>query len=60
MPRLSELKAGMSDDIEAAIAKAIHNAPDWLRQHLASKDLSARLRAEETLAAKVAAAIKSI
>ncbi|MEK7414261.1 MAG: DUF6771 family protein [Planctomycetota bacterium] len=50
----------MSDDIEAAIAKAIHNAPDWLRQHLASKDLSARLRAEETLAAKVAAAIKSI
>jgi hypothetical protein len=49
----------MSSDIESAIAKAIHHAPDWLRLDLVSKDLATRLRAEETLAAMVAAALKA-
>jgi len=50
----------MSNDFGAAITMAIHHAPDWLRQELASRDLTARLRAEEILAAKVAAALQEV
>jgi hypothetical protein len=46
-----------SDDI-ATIAKVIENAPDWLRQDLTSKDTGLRTRAEETLAAMIAAALR--
>ncbi|WP_327196247.1 DUF6771 family protein [Sphingomonas sp. SRS2] len=45
-----------TDDI-TKIAKVIQNAPDWLRHDLASKDASLRTRAEEALAAMIAAAL---
>jgi len=41
------------------IIKAIEHAPDWLRQHLVSKDPQLRIRAEETLAAMIASALKA-
>ena len=46
------------DEITAKILKAITHAPDWLREELKAKDSAVRLRAEETLAAMVAAALK--
>jgi hypothetical protein len=47
-----------TDDIAATITKVIENAPDWLRQDLALKDAAFRTRAEETLAAMIAAALQ--
>jgi len=47
-----------ADDITATITRVIENAPDWLRQDLASKDAGLRTRAEETLAAMIAAALR--
>lgn len=47
-----------ADDTAAAIAKVIENAPDWLRQDLASKDHGLRTRAEETLVAIITAALR--
>jgi hypothetical protein len=38
---------------------AIEHAPDWLRHDLISKDPQVRLRAEETLAAMIAAALRT-
>ncbi|WP_200933188.1 MULTISPECIES: DUF6771 family protein [unclassified Sphingomonas] len=46
------------DDTAATITKVIENAPDWLRQDLASKDAGLRTRAEETLAAMITAALR--
>jgi hypothetical protein len=47
------------DDISTTITKVIENAPDWLRQDLASKDAGLRTRAEETLAAMIVAALQN-
>lgn len=49
----------MENGLTANILKAVALAPDWLRHDLISKDFSVRIRAEETLAAKIAAALKS-
>lgn len=46
------------DDTAATITKVIENTPDWLRQDLASKDAGLPTRAEETLAAMIAAALQ--
>ncbi|WP_319025627.1 DUF6771 family protein [Rhizorhabdus wittichii] len=46
------------DDPGAKIARAVQHAPEWLRQDLVSKDPAVRSRAEETLAAMIAAALK--
>ena len=48
----------MEDGFTANILKAVAHAPEWLRQELISKDFSIRVRAEETLAAMIAAALK--
>jgi len=48
----------VSAELTALIVKAIKHAPDWLRHDLTSKDMTVRLRAEETLAAMIAAALK--
>ncbi|WP_209045359.1 hypothetical protein [Rhizorhabdus histidinilytica] len=48
-----------SDEISKRIARVVEHAPEWLRQDLASKDLAARGRAEETLSAMIAAALKA-
>jgi hypothetical protein len=41
------------------IAKTVESTPEWLRQELVSKDPIARQRAEETLSAMIAAALRS-
>lgn len=47
-----------SEEIPAKIAKTVAHVPDWLRQDLTSRDAAVRNRAEETLAAMIAAALK--
>jgi hypothetical protein len=44
-------------DIKYAIADIVSRTPEWIRHDLAAKDAAARLRAEETLAAMIAAAV---
>jgi hypothetical protein len=47
------------DDITAKINKVVEGAPQWLRHDLLSKDPGIRVRAEETLSAMIAAALKA-
>ncbi len=47
------------DEMSQRILHAIEHAPDWLRQDLISKDPQVRIRAEETLAAMIAAALRT-
>lgn len=47
----------ISEELQKKIGTTITHAPDWLRQDLASKDSNLRARAEETLAAMIAAAL---
>ncbi|MBP8231593.1 MAG: hypothetical protein KAY22_04750 [Rhizorhabdus sp.] len=47
-----------ADEIRAKISRAVQHAPEWLRQDLVSKEPAARSRAEETLVAIIAAALK--
>ncbi len=42
----------------AKIARAVRHSPEWLRQDLVSEDQAVRSRAEETLAAMIAASLK--
>lgn len=46
----------MNDDIQI-ITAVIAKAPMWIRQDLASPEAATRLRAEETLAAMIKAAL---
>jgi hypothetical protein len=48
----------MSEFVQAAILAVIKRAPIWIRQDLTSKDLGARVRAEESLAMIIAEAIR--
>lgn len=48
---------GTMSDIEQTILAVIARTPDWLRNDLVAEDRSARTRAEETLAAMIAAAL---
>ncbi|MDP9086451.1 MAG: hypothetical protein M3N02_06765, partial [Pseudomonadota bacterium] len=48
---------GMSQHLVLVVERLLANAPQWLRQDLLSKDPSIRQRAEETLAAMIAAAL---
>ncbi len=41
----------------AIVAEVLRHAPEWLRHDLGAREPSARLRAEETLAAMIAAAL---
>lgn len=50
--------AVMQDDLQAAITAIVARTPDWVRQDLLSKDQATRARAEETLAAMIAGALK--
>jgi hypothetical protein len=47
----------MNDDLSAIITSVLNTAPQWIRSDLASKDAALRQRAEEALAAMIAAAI---
>ena len=48
----------MTDSIIVKIvAELLRHTPEWIRTDLATKDSAARSRAEETLAAMIAAAL---
>jgi hypothetical protein len=47
----------MADQLTASIAVVLARAPEWIRQELASSEPAVRNRAEETLAAMIAAAL---
>lgn len=49
----------MSQDIVHVVEQLLARAPQWIRQDLLSNDPLARRRAEETLAAMIAAALAS-
>lgn len=49
----------MTDQQLDAIAAVLHRAPEWVRHDLATKDPSARQRAEEALAAMISAALRA-
>ena len=41
------------------VTEVLRNAPEWVRHDLAARDRAARVRAEDTLAAMIAAALTS-
>ena len=47
-----------NDQLAATIAAALEHMPEWVRHDLASKDARIRVRAQETLAAIIAAALR--
>lgn len=47
----------MTDETALTLSVVIARAPEWIRRDLAGKDLVARTRAEEALAAMIAAAL---
>lgn len=49
----------MSADQLSVITNVVAKAPEWIRTDLASRDPSARRRAEEAIAAMMAAALRS-
>lgn len=49
----------MNQKLTATIAAVIAKAPQWIRHDLSSQDQALRIRAEESLAGIIAAALKS-
>lgn len=49
----------MTADHNFTISAVVHRTPEWIRHDLGSKDPSIRSRAEEALAAMIAAALKA-
>jgi hypothetical protein len=49
----------MTQAIVDVVAAVLARAPEWIRQDLAGKDAASRARAEETLAAMIAAALET-
>jgi len=47
----------MSDPLANKIAEVVRQAPQWVRRELLADDPSLRERAEETMAAMIAAAL---
>jgi hypothetical protein len=56
-PHATTHRARMDQETSELITRVIARAPQWLRHDLSSKDLNARGRAEETLAAMIADAL---
>ena len=48
----------MDDAIMKAVLPVIERVPEWIRHDLGAKDAIIRSRAEETLAAMIASALK--
>ena len=44
-------------EISVRVARTVAKAPQWIRQDLSARDVSKRTRAEESLAAMIAAAL---
>ena len=51
------MRFAMSQHVVQVVERLLAKAPQWIRQDLLSSDASTRRRAEETLAAMVAAAL---
>lgn len=47
----------MADNLANMISQAVHKSPEWVRRELLADDPSLRQRAEETMAAMIAAAL---
>ena len=48
----------MTEALETTILTFLQRAPEWVRRDLTAKDLGARTRAEEALAAMLADALR--
>ncbi len=49
----------MTDDLTNIVLRAIERAPQWIRRDLESKEQTARVQAEESLAVIIAEAIRN-
>ena len=49
----------MTDQQHAVLTSVVQRAPEWIRHDLLAKEPGARQRAEEALAAMIAAALRS-
>lgn len=47
----------MDDTLQMQLIEIVGRAPEWIRQELASKDQTARTRAEDALAILIASAL---
>ena len=50
----------VTDKINTAILAVLQRAPEWVRRDLDSKDPNTRARAEDTLAAQIASALREL
>jgi bifunctional ADP-heptose synthase (sugar kinase/adenylyltransferase) len=50
----------MNETLTSTVLRVIERAPQWVRHDLESKDAALRVRAEETLAAMIAAALNEV
>lgn len=50
----------MNETLTSTVLQVIERAPQWVRRDLESKDVAIRVRAEETLAAMIAAALNEV
>ncbi|WP_343055354.1 DUF6771 family protein [Sphingomonas aerophila] len=49
----------MTDQQHATLTSVLHRAPEWIRHDLLAKEPGVRQRAEEALAAMIAAVLRS-
>lgn len=54
---LNRQSRGMTDPVLHTITTVLRRAPEWVRHDLVAKDAGTRERAEEALAAMIAAAL---
>jgi hypothetical protein len=50
----------MNETLTSTVLQVIERTPQWVRHDLDSKDAAIRVRAEETLAAMIAAALDEV
>ena len=51
---------GMKETLTTTVLQVIERTPQWVRHDLESKEPAVRIRAEETLAAMIAAALDGV
>nr|KIS30253.1 hypothetical protein TQ38_23680 [Novosphingobium sp. P6W] len=51
---------GMKETLTTTVLQVIERTPQWVRHDLESKEPAVRIRAEETLAAMIAAALHEV
>ncbi|WP_205316166.1 hypothetical protein [Novosphingobium sp. P6W] len=50
----------MTETLTTTVLQVIERTPQWVRHDLESKEPAVRIRAEETLAAMIAAALREV